>query len=70
MLVDTDVLVWALRGTLKAARTLDGTMERAVSVVSYMELIQGARDRQELRAIKAFLQAAEFQVRRRNPCSR
>jgi predicted nucleic acid-binding protein len=70
MLVDTDVLIRALRGNLKAARALDGATERAVSVVSYMELIQGARDRQESRAIKAFPQAAEFQVRRRNPCSR
>ncbi len=62
MLIDTDVLIWALRGNLKAARALDGATERAMSVVSYMELIQGARDRQELRTIKAFLQAAEIQL--------
>lgn len=62
MVFDTDVVIWVLRGDAKAARTVDTETERAISIVTYMELIQGARNRQEARQIKAFLKEAEFQV--------
>jgi len=62
MLFDTDVLVWVLRGNRKAARLVDSTPERQISVVTYMELIQGARDRGELRSIKGFLSDSGFEV--------
>ena len=62
MLFDTDVLIWVLRGNTKAAKTVDGTDERAVSVVTYMELLQGARDQAEVKAIKAFLSDMQFRT--------
>ena len=62
MLLDTDILIWALRGNLKAARLLDATRDRRISVITYMELIQGARDRNELRMIKSFLSDSGFEV--------
>lgn len=62
MLFDTDVLIWFLRGSAKAAKAIDAEQERFISIVTYMELVQGARSRQELRQIKSFLAAAEFQV--------
>jgi predicted nucleic acid-binding protein len=55
MLFDTDVLIWVLRGNSKAATALEADAERYVSIVTYMELLQGARDKREMRAIKAFL---------------
>jgi len=55
MLFDTDVLVWLLRGNPKAAAAIDSREERHISVISYMELVQGARDRNELKMIKSFL---------------
>jgi predicted nucleic acid-binding protein len=58
---DTDVLIWLLRGNLNAARTLDGDDDRRVSAVTYMELLQGARDSREVRSIKALL--FEFSIR-------
>jgi len=58
MLFDTDVLVYLFRGHAGAAKLVEETPERAISVVSYMELLQGVRDKQELKAIKSFL--AEF----------
>ena len=62
MLFDTDVVIWMLRGNAKAARAADAETERSVSIVTYMELVQGARSRQELRQIKGFLSDGEFRV--------
>ena len=60
MLFDTDVLIWVLRGNAKAASAVDRAAARAVSVVTYMELLQGARDKAEVRAVKAFLADLAF----------
>jgi len=62
MLFDTDVLIWVLRGNAKAARAVDAADDRAVSVVSYMELLQGARDKAEVRAVKSFLADLRFEM--------
>ena len=62
MLIDTDILIWIFRGNPKAARILEATERRHISAVTYMELIQGARDRNELRKIKMFLSDYEFEV--------
>lgn len=55
MIFDTDVLIWALRGNEKAAQAIDADAGRAVSIVSCMELFQGARDKKELAVIRRFL---------------
>ena len=62
MLFDTDVLVWALRGNVKAAATIEESDRRDISVVTYMELIQGARDRRKVRMLKGFLADWAFQI--------
>lgn len=60
MLFDTDVLIWALRGRLDAAQCIEAAEERRVSVVTYMDLLQGARDAAEQRMIQRFLADAGF----------
>jgi len=55
MIIDTDVLVWASRGNAKAIAFIEGNRGFAVSAVTYMELMQGARDRQDLNAIRKAL---------------
>ena len=57
MIIDTDVLVWYLRGHLGAAEFLEAIpfQERCTSVVVWMELVQGARHRDEVRTIRRFL---------------
>ena len=62
MIFDTDVLIWFLRGNPKAMREIEQASPRTVSIVSVMELYQGARSRQEIRQIAGFLQAYEFRI--------
>jgi len=62
MLFDTDVLIWCLRGSKKAAQFIEQTSERILSVVSYMELLQGARDKAESKAIAYFLTDFAFEL--------
>ena len=62
MLFDTDVLIWALHGSMKAAREIDEDDERFISAINYMELMLAARDKREQYLIKQFLAALDFQV--------
>ncbi len=52
MLVDTDVLVWFLRGRAAARRTILEHSPVEMSAVTYMELAQGVRNRQELQLLQ------------------
>jgi predicted nucleic acid-binding protein len=62
MLFDTDVLIWALRGHEGAASLLEATEERWISAITYMELIRGARDRQQVRELRAFVEDLAFLI--------
>lgn len=55
MIVDTDVMIWYFRGNDKAKRQIDNIGTLYISAVTYMELVQGMRNSQELRALKKFL---------------
>ncbi len=62
MIFDTDVLIWASRGNLRAARTIDAAFDRALSIVSFMELLQGARSKLEVRHIQQSLRQLRFRM--------
>jgi predicted nucleic acid-binding protein len=62
MLFDTDVLIWALRGNLNAAARIDRADALHVSAISYMELLKGARDRADQKAIQSFLRDLGFEL--------
>ena len=62
MLFDTDVLIYAQRGSRRAALAIDNAARRPISVQSLMELVQGARDKDDLRLIKRFLVELGFTV--------
>ncbi|HPO16542.1 MAG TPA: type II toxin-antitoxin system VapC family toxin [Candidatus Hydrogenedentes bacterium] len=62
MLFDTDVIIWALRGNSRAAAAIDRADTLELSIVSYMELIRGARDKRELHSTKAALANLDFQI--------
>ena len=52
VLVDTDVLIWHLRGYAQATRRLDELGALTLSAISYLEVLQGMRSRAELVAVK------------------
>lgn len=52
MLIDTDVLVWLTRGNLQAAQRLQPLSAWRISVVTYIELAQGCRNKSELARLK------------------
>ena len=55
MLVDTDVLIWYLKGNNNARQEIEALSGFFISVVTYMELVQGMRNKQELIALRRAL---------------
>jgi predicted nucleic acid-binding protein len=62
MIFDTDVLIWCFRGNRRALEMIGSDLERALSIVSFMELVQGARSLTEVREIRRFLRDNAFQI--------
>lgn len=62
MVIDTDVLIWCLRGNPKATSTVEKEDQRKISVITRMELMQGCRDRKEHRLLRRFLMDYEIEV--------
>jgi len=62
MIFDTDIFIWVQRGNAKAAALIDGTKDRFLSVQTYMELLQCAKDKQQLRLVKRFISDFRFSV--------
>ena len=55
MLVDTDVLIWHLRGYPQATKKLDSFSTLIISAVTDMELLQGLRNKSEMNALQQSL---------------
>ncbi len=55
MIVDTDVLIWYSRGYQSARDLLHSFDWFSLSVVTYLEIVQGVRNKQELRAFQKAL---------------
>ncbi len=62
MIFDTDVLIWFFRGNRPAAELIERQADRSVSIVSVMELYQGARSQEEIRTMRRFFQESSFRV--------
>ena len=62
MIFDTDIFIWVQRGNTKAATLMDSTKDRFLSVQTYMELLQCAKDKQQHRKVKRFISDFNFNV--------
>ena len=56
MIIDTDVLIWYLRGNENAQKIIIASIPFKISVISYMELIQVVRDKRELIILQTHLE--------------
>lgn len=62
MLIDTDVLIWYMRGNEKAYQTIENVDAFFISVVTYMELVQGLRNKKELNHLRKALHGWNAQI--------
>ena len=62
MLIDTDVLIWYMRGNEKAYQLIENANNFYISVVTYMELVQGLRNKKELNLLRKALHGWNAQV--------
>ncbi|GAB6276397.1 MAG: type II toxin-antitoxin system VapC family toxin [Rectinema sp.] len=56
MIIDTDVLIWYLRGNEKAKKVVEDAVPFSMSAITYMELIQGMNDKEEYRRFQKQMQ--------------
>ena len=61
-LVDTDVLIWYLRGEQKAYDLIHSLNGFFISSVTYMELVQGMRNKNELKILKNTLKSWDVKI--------
>ena len=62
MLYDTDILIWVQRGNNKAAQLVEKDENRQLSIQSYMELLQGAKNKLHHKYVKNFISEFEFSI--------
>jgi len=62
MLIDTDVLIWHMRGYEHARKAITNLESRCMSIVTQMELVQGLRNKEEQQALHRFLDQKQFVV--------
>ena len=62
MLYDTDALIWFKRGNAAVADIMEQDPFRYISLQTYLELVQGARDRRQLLFARKSLAVIDFPV--------
>lgn len=62
MLIDTDVIIWYLKGNEKARTAIENLPTLSISVITYMELVQGMRNQRELRELRRALKDWEANI--------
>ena len=55
MVIDTDVLIWYMKGNENAYNAVENSENFFLSVVTYMELVQGMRNKNELNTLRKAL---------------
>ena len=56
MIIDTDVLIWYLRGNEASKKTVESNIPFSMSVVTYMELVQGMKNKEEMKKFQKKIQ--------------
>jgi len=61
-LADTDVLIWYMRGNEKANKIIENSGSFSISVVTYIELVQGMRNKRELNSLRKALHGWDARI--------
>ena len=62
MIFDTDIFIWTQRGNKKAARIMEKAEDRFLSIRTFMELMQCAKNKTQHKYVKDFLSSFGFIV--------
>ncbi len=62
MIIDTDVLIWYMKGNEKAYEIIETSDTFFISVVTYLELVQAMRNKKELNNLRAALHGWSAQI--------
>ena len=62
MIFDTDIFIWIQRGNEKAAKLMEKSLDRYLSIQTYMELLQCAGNKTQLKYIKDFITSYGFGI--------
>jgi predicted nucleic acid-binding protein len=62
MMFDSDVVIWQTRGSLEAAAWIDSSPDRAISIVTVMEILQGSQSKVDMRNIQQSLHDMAFRI--------
>ncbi|GHV15422.1 hypothetical protein FACS189491_12340 [Spirochaetia bacterium] len=62
MLIDSDVLIWYIRGNKNAQKAINNNIPFKISVINYMEVIQGMKDKKELKAFQKYLKKRSVDI--------
>ncbi len=62
MIFDTDIFIWVQRGNIKAARIMEKADDKFLSIQTYMELMQCAKNKTQHKYLKDFLSSFGFVV--------
>lgn len=62
MIFDTDIFIWVQRGNKNAAKLMENSEERYLSIQTYMELLQCAKNKTQHKHVKDFLASFFFNV--------
>jgi len=62
MIIDTDVLIWYMKGNEKAYKAIEMANNFFISVVTYMELVRGMRNKKELNSLRRSIHSWDAKV--------
>lgn len=62
MIFDTDILIWYFKGNPKAVKAVDSFDEKFISIITYLELLQGIKNQTELKTIRDFLSEYSYRI--------
>ncbi len=62
MIFDTDILIWVQHGMDGAANLINNADKRKISIISYMEFIQAAKNKKMLSVCKNFLGKLDLEI--------